>query len=67
MNPNQENHKYLFVLTSIKNKTNILKIRTMSHMLHNETRLCRILKPSHVETISHLSDTNRVEDEKNFL
>jgi hypothetical protein len=37
INPNLEDQKYLFVLTSVKKKINIAKIRTNSHELHSET------------------------------
>ena len=37
INPTLEAQKYLYVLTSSKKKTNIGKIRTNSHELHNET------------------------------
>jgi hypothetical protein len=36
INPNLEDQKYLFVLTSVKKKINIAKIRTNSHELHSE-------------------------------
>ena len=38
INHNLEDQKYLFVLTSVKKKTNIAKIRTNSHEIHNERR-----------------------------
>jgi hypothetical protein len=38
VNPNLEYQKYLSVLTSIKKKINIAKIRTNSHELHSETQ-----------------------------
>ena len=37
INPNIEDQKYLFVLTSMKNKINIAKIIINSNELHNET------------------------------
>jgi hypothetical protein len=36
VNPNFENKKYLFVLTTIKKKINIVKIRSNSHELHSD-------------------------------
>jgi hypothetical protein len=36
INPNLEDQKYLSVLTSVKKKINIAKIRTNSHELHSE-------------------------------
>jgi hypothetical protein len=37
INPNLEDQNYLFVLSSIKKKINIAKIRTDSRELHSET------------------------------
>jgi hypothetical protein len=37
INPNLEDQNYLSVLTSVKKKINIAKIRTNSHELHSET------------------------------
>ena len=37
INPNLEDQNYLFVLTSVKKKITIAKIRTNSHKLHSET------------------------------
>ena len=37
INPNLEDQKYLFGLTSSKKNINIAKIRTNSHELHSET------------------------------
>jgi hypothetical protein len=37
INPNLEDQNYIFVLTSVKKKKNISKIRKNSHELHNET------------------------------
>jgi hypothetical protein len=67
INPNLEDQKYLFVLTSIKKKINIVKIRTNSHELHSETGHWTIPKTSWVKRICHLCDTKRVEDENHFL
>jgi len=66
INPNLEDQKYLCVLTSLKKKMNIVKIRTNSRKLHSETRSQTILKMSWVERIFHLHDTNKYEDEKYF-
>jgi len=38
INPNLEDQKYIYVLTSSKKKNNITKIRRNSHELHSETR-----------------------------
>ena len=35
INPNLEDQKYLSILTSVKKKINIAKIRTNSHKLHS--------------------------------
>lgn len=66
-NPNLENQKYLPILTSVKNKINIAKLRTNSHDFHIKTRCWPILKTPWDETVCHLCDTKRVEDEKHFL
>ena len=44
ISPNLEDQKYLFVLTSVKNKINIAKIRTNSNEIHNERRHLTIPK-----------------------
>ena len=44
IDPNLEDKKYLFVLTSAKKKISIVKIRTKSHELHSETRVGQFLK-----------------------
>jgi hypothetical protein len=67
VNPNLEDQKYLSVLTSIKKRINIVKIRTNSHELHSETGHWEIPKTPWQERIYHLCDTKRVEDEKHFL
>jgi hypothetical protein len=67
INPNLEDQKYFFVLTSVKNRINIVKIKINSHDLHSETQHWSILKTSWDERVCHLCDTKRVEYEKNFL
>jgi hypothetical protein len=67
VNPNLEDQKYLSVLTSVKKRINIAKIRTNSHELHSETGHWAIPKTPWQERICHLCDTKRVEDEKHFL
>ena len=42
INHHMEDQKYLFVLTSSKNKINISKIRKKSHELHTGTRHWKI-------------------------
>ena len=37
IHPNLEDQDYLYVLTSVKKKLSIAKIRTNSHELHSET------------------------------
>jgi hypothetical protein len=44
INANMEDQNFLFVLTSIKKKISIAKIRTNSHELHSETERCSIPK-----------------------
>ena len=44
INPNLEDQKYHFVLTSSKKKINIAKIRTNSHELHSEIGCWTIVK-----------------------
>jgi hypothetical protein len=61
ISPILEDQKYLFVLTSVKKKTNISKIRTNSLELYIETRHWKIPKTSWDERIYHLCDTKRVE------
>jgi hypothetical protein len=67
INPNLEDKNYLSILTSVKKKINIAKIRTNSHELHSEIGCWSIPKMSWDERICHLCDTKRVEDEKHFL
>jgi hypothetical protein len=65
--PNLEDQNYLFVLTSVKKKISIPKIRTNSHELHSETGCWSIPKMPWDERVYHLCDTKKVEDEKHFL
>ena len=67
INPNLDDKKYFFVLTSSKKKINIAKIRMNSHHLCNETRCWTILKTPWVKRICHLCDTMSIEDESHFL
>ena len=67
VNPNLEDQKYFFVLTSVKKRINIAKIRTNSHVLHSEIGCWAIPKTPWQEIICHLCDTKRVEYEKHFL
>jgi len=57
IDPNLQDKKYLYVLTSLKKKINIAKIRTYS----------TIPKTQHVETIFCLCETMSIEDESHFL
>jgi hypothetical protein len=66
INSNLEDQKYLCVLTSLKKKISIDKIRINSHKLHSEIEHWTILIKQWDETICHLSDTKRDEDEKHF-
>ena len=67
INPTLEDQKYLSVLTSLKKKINIAKIRTNSHELHSETGHWEVLKTPWVERICHLCENMKIEDEKDFL
>ena len=58
---NLEDQKFLSILTRVKKKINIAKIRTNSHELHSETRIWTIFKMSWDEITCHLCDKNRVE------
>jgi hypothetical protein len=66
INPNLEDRNYLFVLSSVKKKISIAKIRTNSHKLHSETGRWSIPKTPWDERVCHLCDTNKVEDEKSL-
>lgn len=54
INPNLEDQKYLSILTSLKKKTNIAKIRTNSHELHSETERWTTPKTLWEERICHV-------------
>ena len=66
VNPNLEYQKYIFVLTSVKKRINIAKIRNNFHELHSETGGCTIPKTPWKEIICHLCDTKRVEYAEHF-
>jgi hypothetical protein len=66
VNPNIEDQKFLFVLTSVKKKINIVKIQINSNELHSETRCWIIPKTLWDERICHFCDTKRVKDENNL-
>jgi hypothetical protein len=68
INHNLEDQNYLFVLTSVKKKISISKIRTNSHVLRSIVKLGvgQILK-HHEMKVCHLCDTKKVEDENHFL
>ena len=67
VNLNLEDQKHLSILTSIKKRINIAKIRTNYFQLHSETEHWAIPKTSCQERICHICDTKRVENEKHFL
>jgi len=67
VNPNFEDQKYFFVLTSVKKRNNIAKIRTNSHVLHSEPGHWKIHKTPWQERVYHLCDIKRVEHEKHFF
>ena len=63
INPTLEDQKYLFVLTSSKEKIKIAKIRTNSHELHSEIGCWEVPKTPWVERIFHLCENMYNEDE----
>jgi hypothetical protein len=67
VNPNLEDQMYLFVLTSVRKRINIDKIRTNSHEMHSEIGHWKIPKTPWYEIIYHPFYTQRVEDENHFL
>jgi hypothetical protein len=67
INHNIEDQNYLSILTSVKKKISIAKIRTNSYELHSETGGWSIPKTPWDERVCHLCDTTKVEDEKHFL
>ena len=67
INPTLEDQKYLSVLTSLKKKINISKIKTNSHEIHSEVGRWEVPKTTWVERICHLCENMNIEDEKHFL
>ena len=67
VNPNLEDQKYLYVLTSSKKKNNIAKIRMNSHELHSETGRWTSPKTPWVERTCRLYENRNIEDENHFL
>ena len=67
INHNLEDQNYLFVLTSIKKKIHIAKIRMNSHELHREIGRRTFHKTSWAESIYHLCETMSIEDKKHFF
>jgi hypothetical protein len=67
INSNLEDQHDIYVLTSVKKKLSIAKIRINSQEVHGETIHWSIPKMLWDEIVCHLCDTNKVEDEKNFL
>jgi hypothetical protein len=67
INSNIEYQKCLFVLTIVKKKKGIAKLRTNSHKLHSETRGWSIPKIPWDKKVCHLCDTKKVENENHFL
>jgi hypothetical protein len=67
VNPNLEDKKYLSILTIVKKKINISKIRTNSHELYTKNRNWIVSKTPWIGRIYRLCDTKKVEDEKCFL
>lgn len=67
INPKLEDKKYLSILTSLKKKINIAKVRTNSHEFHSEMGCWTIPKTPWVERICQLCESMSVEDESHFL
>jgi hypothetical protein len=67
INPNLKDQNYLFIIASIKKKTNIVKIRMKSHELHIETRHWTFPKMPWDEIICHICDNKKVEEEMYFI
>ncbi len=67
INSNLEDQKYLSILTNLKKKINIAKIRTNSHELHSETGCWTVHKTPWVERIYHLCKDRNIEDENHFF
>ena len=59
--------KYILLLNNVKNKVNIVKIRTNSHKIQSEKEHWIVPKTSWDEIIFPLCDTKRVEYENCFL
>jgi hypothetical protein len=66
INPNLEDQNYLSVLSSVRKKISIAKIRTNYHELHSETGSWSIPKTPWDERVCHLCDTKNVEDENSL-
>jgi hypothetical protein len=66
INPNLEDQNYLSVLTSVKKKINIAKIKTNSHELHSETGCWSIPKTSWDERACHLVTPRRLKIRSQF-
>ena len=64
INHNIEDQNYIFVLTSVKKKISIAKIKTNSHKVQSEVGFPKMPWD---ERVCHLCDTKRVEDEKHSL
>ena len=67
INHTPKDQKYIFGIATIKDKINILKIRTNSHKLQSETRCWTIPKMSWHERIFNLCDNRKVENKKHVL
>ena len=58
---------YFYVLTSVKKKINIAKMRTNPHELHIETWREKITKMPYDERNFHLYHTKKIKNEDHFL
>ena len=67
INPNIEGQNYLCILTSLKKKIHIAKIRTNSHEVHSETWCWTFPKNKRAKRICNIYETLSVDDEIHFL
>ena len=67
INPNLEDQNYLSILTNLKKKISLSKLRTNYHEIHSENGHWSIPKTPWDERVCHLYDTKKFEYENNFL
>ena len=66
INPNLEDQNHLSILTMLKKKPNIDKIRTNSHQLHSEIGHWTITKTPWEDRIHYIFETKIIENECHF-